>query len=280
MSNEAVDVSLAGSREAIRRMLASVERTLSGDRANLARPQLAVLCAVQSPTWTDDGATVRIEHEAAASLASSVANIARNHGLKARSAPVATAPEQEQYTYHDVYAVWNGADGVDNTWGEVVAVAPGEDPQEVAKDIMCEREPHMYRDGIVIIDWQEVSVAVGAIVHQLPADAATRLLAKLLDRDYRDRINDYAVLYRTADMAPADPPRAHLCQAIDAGHAEERAFEHYPDADVVWVVEGARSAAEAFADYYAEDHFAADPRATVDDQRDERPQATTSAPRP
>lgn len=270
MSNEDGKLSITGRPEAIQRMLDGVERKLSAGGPELPAAQAALLLAVRSPEWTQEGVIVRIDHEEGAYLAKSLMDVARNQGLGVQSAPVSTLAEHEQYTYYDVSALYNGANLDDGTWGELIAVAPGEAPEEVAKDLMCEREPHIDRDAIVITDCQEVSEAVSAIVRQLPEGAGARLLVKLLDRDYRDRINDYVVLFRTPDMAPADAPRAYVCRALDGDHAEERTLDHHPDADVVWVVQGVRSAAAAYADYYAGEPLAAEHSATVEGQHHAR----------
>jgi len=67
-------------------------------------------------------------------------------------------------------------------------------------------------------------------------------------------MKNYVVLYRVESiMTPLDAPFGFQCWADDADHAEEQCFNAYPDADIVWVWQGAEGVGmqSALDDYYA-----------------------------
>ena len=52
-------------------------------------------------------------------------------------------------------------------------------------------------------------------------------------------MKSYIVLYRIESiMTPLDSPFGFQCWADDTDHAEEQCINAYPDADIVWLVEG------------------------------------------
>ena len=63
-------------------------------------------------------------------------------------------------------------------------------------------------------------------------------------------MKSYVVLYRIESiMTPLDSPFGFQCWADDTDHAEEQCINAYPDADIVWLVEG-DSMQDALDDYY------------------------------
>lgn len=67
-------------------------------------------------------------------------------------------------------------------------------------------------------------------------------------------LKNYVVLYRIEPIMTAlDEPFGFQCYAEDTDHAEEQCINAYPDADVVWVWQGAEGVGmqPALDDYYA-----------------------------
>lgn len=59
----------------------------------------------------------------------------------------------------------------------------------------------------------------------------------------------YIVLYRDADQPQTEEPLGFRCQAENGDHAEEQCANAYPEADIVWVWQGAEIG-DALNDYY------------------------------
>lgn len=66
-------------------------------------------------------------------------------------------------------------------------------------------------------------------------------------------MQNYVILYRiNSIMLPLDVPFGFQCWADDVDHAEEQCLNAYPEADIVWVWQGAEGVGmgPALAAYY------------------------------